>query len=48
MNTPQTPQLSSPTLQQRLELARWIELRDELARVHAQLEYVRLMLKMHR
>lgn len=46
MNAPQTSPATLPTLQQRLDLAAWIELRDELAQLHAKLEYVKLLLKM--
>ncbi|HET7795804.1 MAG TPA: hypothetical protein VFL64_20625 [Rhizobacter sp.] len=46
MNTPHDPTPPQPDAALQAQVAQWLELKREMETLHAQVEYVRLMLKL--
>jgi hypothetical protein len=46
MDTPKQPASPQPTPDLQARVAKWLELKQEMEALHAQLEYARLMLKL--
>ncbi|HEY0819419.1 MAG TPA: hypothetical protein VGD46_11620 [Rhizobacter sp.] len=46
MDTPKQPANPQPSPELQARVAKWLELKQEMEALHAQLEYARLMLKL--